>query len=145
MDDYTFENLKGTKLRQYLLNSDILNSYPSLKESVKEAGLFIPNEQPLYTMNNNINRHAIGDRLSIFYNYIYEYNLLFMIHEIINTVIENEDPTDIEYIIIFNLAVTHNDHTSIDMILSNGFNMNVIRKNHDYTSIDMILLNDFIE
>lgn len=129
----TFEKIKGTKLHKYLENNDILNLYPSFNESIKKMGnLFYLDIPPvrmptdLITCHNRmrLRRSDKNDRLIAFYKLLYHYDLSFIVRQVINTEIENEDPMDIEYIILFFLAIQYNDHTSIDMIISNGFDMN---------------------
>lgn len=145
-DDYTLEleHLKGTKLYRYLESSDILNLNSSFKESIIEAELsceYVPSQK-----HRAINCDTIklqfnmrDEYLIAFYYLLYDHNMSYMIHEIINTIIENEDPTDVEYIIIFLLAVVHNDYTTIDTIISKGFDMNMIGEDRIHMTHDNII------
>lgn len=138
-----FKYLKGTKLHRYLENTNVLELYPSFKESViRDTELSSRNVLRFRSACCNIMKLKFSMKdefLSIIYDLIYYHNLSFMICEIINTAIENEDPMDTEYIIIFLTAVKYNDYTSIDMILLNGFDMNVVGQNRQTVLHDNII------
>lgn len=148
MDCFTFEIIEGTHLYRYLENNDILNFYPSLKKIIGKAFIF---RKSYYSMRGSGFAHSSYDAIKLkwsmkneslvtLYNLIYHHNLSFIVHEILNIIIENDNLSELEaeYIILFLLAVQYNDYTSIDMIISNGFDINKGNKKERTTGENFI-------